>query len=96
MQSWNETAALEWSVLNNKILCTEHYKEKSFVHTAPEEFSTSWKFTHALRCYVHAEPPDPFKVRCEQSENIERFRVNEVSGHIFQPVVENSTSAVWI
>ena len=34
-----------------------------------------------------------FKVPCEQDENIERFRVNDVSGPIFQPV-ENSSSVV--
>ena len=34
-----------------------------------------------------------FKVPCEQSENIERFRVNDVSGPIFQ-LVENSSGAV--
>ena len=28
----------------------------------------------------------PFKVSCERSENIERFRVNEMSVQIFQPV----------
>ena len=28
----------------------------------------------------------PFKVSCERSGNIERFRVNEISVQIFQPV----------
>ena len=40
---------------------------------------------------VHTEPPSPyenldaspFKVPCEQNENIEQFRVNEVYGQIF-------------
>ena len=36
----------------------------------------------------------PFQIPCEQSENIERSRQNEVSGQIFSPV-ENSSSAVW-
>ena len=33
-------------------------------------------------------------VPCEQSENIERFRMKEESSHIFQPV-ESSSSAIW-
>ena len=32
-------------------------------------------------------------VQCEQSENIKRFRMNEVPDQIFQPV-ENSSGAV--
>ena len=36
-----------------------------------------------------------FKFSCEQSESIERSRVNQVSGQIFSPV-ENSTGEVWL
>ena len=32
---------------------------------------------------------------CEQSENIERFRVSDVSAQIFQQPVENASFVVW-
>ena len=38
---------------------------------------------------------EPFKVPCEQNENIERLRVNELSGQVCQPV-ENSCERVTL
>ena len=66
---------------------------------AQDEFSTGWKFLRIL--FVFRSHGTTFtdvqqlKVPCEQSENIERSRVNEVSGQIFQPV-ENSSAAVRV
>ena len=35
--------------------------------------------------YENLDVSDPPKVRCEQCENIERFRVNEVASQILAP-----------
>ena len=62
-------------------------------------FGKQWKI-RALRCSVHTEHANCTKIQpdssgyCKQSENIERFRVNEVPCQIFQPV-ENSSRAAW-
>ena len=61
----------------------------------------TWAIT-ASRCSVPTEPPkpykhldaQPFKVPCEQSENVEQSRVDKVFGQIFRSV-ENSSSVVW-
>ena len=66
---------------------------------AQDEFSTRGKFVHLLFVFrshgTTFTDVQPFKVPCDQSENIERSRVNEVSGQIFQPV-ENSFGAVCV
>ena len=55
---------------------------------AQNEFSTGTILLFVLRSHGTTTFTDvqPFKVPCEQSENIERSCVNEVSGQIFQPV----------
>ena len=66
---------------------------------AQDEFSTRGKFVRLLFVFrshgTTFTDVQPFKVPCDQSENIERSRVNEVSGQIFQPV-ENSFGAVRV
>ena len=66
---------------------------------AQDEFSTRGKFVRLLFVFrshgTTFTDVQPFKVPCDQSENIERSRVNEVSGPIFQPV-ENSSGAVRV
>ena len=66
---------------------------------AQDEFSTLGKFVRLLFVFrshgTTFTDVQPFKVPCDQSENIERSRVNEVSGQIFQPV-ENSFGAVRV
>ena len=51
-----------------------------------------WAGGKATEKWVKIQPDS--SVPCEQSENIERFRVNEVSCQIFQPV-GNSFRAAW-
>ena len=66
---------------------------------AQYEISTGWKFVCLLFMFrSHGTTftiVQPLKVPCEQSENIERSHVNEVSGQIFQPV-KNSSGAVRV
>ena len=67
------------------------------------KFSTGWKF-RSFRCCVHTEPPcrtkiqklTPFKVPCEQSENIEPSGVNEGASQIFfSTAPKNSSRDEW-
>ena len=55
---------------------------------AQNEFSTGTILLFVLRSHGTTTFTDvqPSKAPCEQSENIERSRFNEVSGQIFQPV----------
>ena len=66
---------------------------------AQDEFSTRGKFVLLLFVFrshgTTFTDVQPFEVPCDQSENIERSRVNEVCGQIFQPV-ENSFGAVRV
>ena len=52
----------------------------------------AWAVRKGTENWVKIQPDS--SVSCEQSENIERFRVNEVPCQIFQPV-GNSFRAAW-
>lgn len=66
---------------------------------ALDESSTGWKFMRLLFVFrshgTTFTDLQQFKVPCERSENIERSRVNEVCGQIFQ-LIENSSGAVGV
>ena len=66
---------------------------------AQGEFSTGSKFVRLLFVFrshgTTFTDVQQFKVPCEKSENIERSRVNEVSGQIFQ-LFGNSSGAVRV